>query len=330
MFVFGIILIALAVIGIFVAMALSAAHKRALADYTERETAGNLNYREQTPNTFGKVIAWLAVLVLLIGAAGAIIPSLFYTQETRESVQLKDWTGNLVGSTTGSGLHTKAPWVDTLSFSTGNQQVVFAGPTGQQNDNNGGTAAGPQITVQDQDGVTSNIDIAVRYSIVPSAVTEIYKQFKSEENFKTSFIEQDIRAVVREVPNAFSTIDLLTKRSEVEAGVKAALEKRWTKAGVTVDSISLQEIRAPKSVTDSYAAAQQAQIDVTKEQAKLDAVKVSAQQAVTKAEADAKANALLTQSLTPQVLQQHYLEALKAGTVFVVPNGSTPLITTSK
>ncbi|WP_025157213.1 SPFH domain-containing protein [Leifsonia aquatica] len=327
MFVFGLILLILGLVGIVVTIALTRAYKKALAIHRQKK-AEERYYIQYGPSAVAKWVALGLTVAAIIGGLGASVPQLFYTQETRESVQLKDWTGNLVGSTTESGLHTKAPWVDTISFSTGTQQIVFAGASGNQNDNNGGQAAGPQITVQDQDGVTSNIDVAVRYSVVASAVTDIYKQFKTEDNFKKSFIEQDIRAVVREVPNAFSTIDLLTKRADVEAKIKNALETRWAKAGVTVDSISLQEIRAPQAVTDSYAAAQQAQIDVTKEQAKLDAAKVSSQQAVTKAEADAKANQLLTQSLTPEVLQQHYIDALKAGTVFVVPQGSNPLIQT--
>jgi hypothetical protein len=85
----------------------------------------------------------------------------------------------------------------------------------------------------------------------------------------------------------------------------------------------------PDSVKDSYAAAQQAQIEVTKEQAKLDAVKISSQQEVVKAQAAADANDLLTKSLSPEILQNKYLEALKAGTVYVVPEGSTPFISTN-
>ena len=42
----------------------------------------------------------------------------------------------------------------------------------------------------------------------------------------------------------------------------------------------------------------------------------------------ADANAILAQSLTPEVLQQRYIEALgKSGnTVYVVPEGSQPLV----
>lgn len=171
-------------------------------------------------------------------------------------------------------------------------------------------------------------------------MTDIYREFLSEENFKKSFIEQDVRSVVRLVPNQFATIDLLTKRADVEAGILKALESRWKDDGVIVDSISLQEIHVPETVRDSYAAAQQAQqaqraqINVTKEQANLDAAKVSAQQKVVQAQAEADANAILNGSLTANILQQRYLDTLRelaaAGNLVVVPEGFNGLVQVAK
>jgi regulator of protease activity HflC (stomatin/prohibitin superfamily) len=265
------------------------------------------------------------------GAALAVVAVIFlasaslYTQDAGEAKVLKDITGNIVGQNNSTGLQTKAPWVETVTFNIRNQQVVFAGKNGEQSDNSGGAANGPQITVQDKDGVSSNVDIALRYSIRPNAVTDIYREFLNEDNFKKSFIEQDVRSVVRLVPNSFSTIDLLTKRGEVESAVLEALEARWEDDGVVVDSISLQEIRPPETVVASYAAAQEAQINVTKEQANLQAQEVKAQQKVVNAQAEADANALLNASLSPQILQQRYLDTLKelaAAGNLVVTDGS--------
>jgi regulator of protease activity HflC (stomatin/prohibitin superfamily) len=264
--------------------------------------------------------AGLAVVAVIFLASASL-----YTQDAGEAKVLKDITGNIVGQNNSTGLQTKAPWVETVTFNIRNQQVVFAGKSGEQTDNSGGSANGPQITVQDKDGVSSNVDIALRYSIRPNAVTEIYREFLNEDNFKKSFIEQDVRSVVRLVPNSFSTIDLLTKRGEVETAVLKALEARWEDDGVVVDSISLQEIRPPESVVASYAAAQEAQINVTKEQANLQAQEVKAQQKVVNAQAEADANALLNASLSPQILQQRYLDTLKelaAAGNLVVTDGS--------
>ena len=52
------------------------------------------------------------------------------------------------------------------------------------------------------------------------------------------------------------------------------------------------------------------------------------------AEKEAEANRILTQSLTDEVLQQRYIDALKSigkdGNLVVVPQGSTPMVNVGK
>jgi regulator of protease activity HflC (stomatin/prohibitin superfamily) len=264
-------------------------------------------------------------------AAACLVGAMAYTQDPGEAVVQRDTiTGKIVGQTTTEGLYFKAPWVDTVTFNIRNQKVSFAGSaeTGY-NDNAGGAADGAQVTVQDKEGVSSNIDITLRYSIKADSVTDIYRQFKDEENFKSSFITQDIRSVVRSVPTQFTTLELITKRGEIEAQILEALEDRWKSEGVIIDSISLQEIRVPDSVKEAYASAQEAQINVEKERSNLEAEEVKAQQKVANATAEAEANRLLTESLNDNVLKQRYLDTLselgKDGNVIVVPEGFNAL-----
>lgn len=256
----------------------------------------------------------------------------FYSQDTGDASVQIDWTGNIVGQETTPGLHLKAPWVHVETFNVRNQSVQYAADG--KSDNAGNLATGPQITVQDADGVSSNIDINLRYSIRPDQVTAIYKQYKTEDNFKTSFIQNDVRSVVRTVPNTFHTLDLLTQRNKIEGDVLSALEARWKNTGVTVDSVSLQEIRVPDAVKEQYSEAVKSQIKVTQAKNELAAAQVSAQQQVVQAQAKAKANDLLAKSLTGPVLQQNYIDTLKslsaAGNLVVVPSGSNPLINVGK
>ena len=256
--------------------------------------------------------------VILVGASSA------YAQDTGDASVIVSWTGDILGQETTPGLHVKAPWSEVKTFSVRNQQVVFAGNRAET-DYTGGSALGPDITVQDSDGVTSDIDIAVRYSIRPDQVTTIYKQFRDETNFVSQFVTQDIRSTVRDAPNAFTTLDLITKRADVNTAIQKALEQRWQGTGVTVDSVSLQQITPPKSVTEAYAAAQNAQIKVSTEKNLLQAAQVSAQQQVVEAEAKAKANDRINKSLTSNVLKQNYIDTLSklaaSGNVVVVPEG---------
>ncbi len=61
-------------------------------------------------------------------------------------------------------------------------------------------------------------------------------------------------------------------------------------------------------------------------EADLRVTQVSAQARVVEAQAEADANRLLSELLTPQVLEQRRIEAMREGTVFVVPEGATPLV----
>ena len=127
---------------------------------------------------------------------------------------------------------------------------------------------------------------------------------------------------------------MLTDRNAVQDAIQTALEARWKDDGIIVEDVALQEIRYGEQVTAAYAAAQEAQINVETEQAKLEAIKVSAQQKIVQAQAEADANAILAASLTPAILQQRYLDTLKelaaAGNLVVVPEGFNGLVNVAK
>jgi regulator of protease activity HflC (stomatin/prohibitin superfamily) len=273
--------------------------------------------------------------VLFVIGVVFLVFSSFFRQDVGQANVLRDWTGAIIGSQTEPGLHWKAPWVDTVTFDVRNQRAVFVSEQSYgEGDNIGGVPDGPQITVQDAEGVTANIDIAIRYSLNPEAVEEIYSDYYNEENLRTRLIFNDIRSVVRSVPGRFTTIEMLTDRDSVQQQILEALERRWETDGIIVEDVALQEIRYGESVTAAYAAAQEAQINVQTEQARLEAVQVSAQQKIVQAQAEAEANAILNASLTDAILQQRYLDTLKelaaAGNLVIVPEGFSGLVNVAR
>lgn len=313
MFIIAILLVITAVIFIVVSMRL-------------RRAAATTNAPRITATIVGAIGAGLAVL-----AAAALFASTFYTQDVGEAKVLKDWTGNIVGEDITPGADFKAPWVDVVDFDIRNQIAAYVGDG--FDDYNGSVPNGPQITVQDREGVTANLDIVVIYSIDPDSVTEIYSEYLNQENFRARLIEQDIRSVVRNVPAKYNTLELLNGREAASNDIKLALEKRWESAGVIVESVSLQEIRYSEEVKGRFDAAQAARIEVEKAKAELEATEVSAQQKVVQAQAEADANAILNASLTPAILQQRYLDTLSelaaAGNLVVVPEGFGGIVNVS-
>lgn len=274
-----------------------------------------------------KAVGVSTTIGALILAGGVWLFGSLYTQDPGQAMVLKSFTGEVVGQNTVEGMHTKSPWVSVTEYDIRNQQVIFAHPTGSE----GQGANGPQITVQDAEGVSANIDITVRYSIDPNAVTDIYKRYGSQQNFVNKFIENDIRAGVRLIPTQYTTLELLTTgRAEAEQGIRDYLEARWDKAGVLVETVSLQEIRYSDEVKARFDAAQSARIEVEKAQAELEAAEVSSKQKIVQAEAEAEANRILAQSLTDTVLKQRYLDTLKdlsaGGNTIVIPDGFNGLV----
>jgi len=319
MFIFAFIVIALGLLAFIIGLSLRSGD------------SASSNYDEER-GFVGKVTRVVGGIITLVGVI-LLSFTTFFTQDVGQSSVLRDVTGNIVGFENTPGLHFKAPWVQTVTFDVRNQRMVFAGKTGEQSDNSGGEADGPQITIQDADGVSSNIDIAVRYSIKSDSVVDIYSDYQNEENLRSKLLFNDVRSIVRAVPGKFSTLELLTQRDDVQNAIREALEKEWADEGIIVDDVALQEIRVPKTVRESFAEAQRAEIDVAKETSKLEGVKVSAQQKIVQAQAEADANRLLTQSLTPEVLQQRYLDTLaklaEAGNL-VITDGSNAQVLVQK
>lgn len=316
-FVFGIIVFIIAVIAFILARS-----------FGKRRAAASEGSQEEGDWSVGRGIARVVGVIALLGSALLLIFSFFFTQDVGQSSVLVDITGNVQGSVDGSGLHGKAPWVNAVTFNTRNQRVVFVNPKTSTGDNAGGEADGREIAVIDKDGVDSNVDVTIRYNLDPTKVTDIYRQYKDEPTLEATLINNDIRSVVRSEAGKYHTLDLLTKRATLQADIREVLDARWRSQGVLIDEVALQQIDPPASVKEAYANAQKSQIEVQKAQNDLNATKVSAQQKVVQAQATADANKLLTLSLTPQILENKYLDALKNGTVYVVPAGSTPFITT--
>lgn len=329
MFILAIICTLIGIVALIVAASNARARVVAAGD-----TPNGSAFRRGTNVIISRAARWTAIALFFLAAIFLAFSS-FFRQDVGQANVLRDWTGSIVGYETAAGLHPKAPWVDVVTFDVRNQRAVFVSEQEPgQGDNIGGAPDGPQITVQDAEGVSANIDVAIRYSLDPDAVVDIYSAYYNEENLRTRLIFNDIRSVVRSVPGRFDTLEMLTDRNSVQEAIFEALEARWADDGIIVEDVALQEIRYGEQVTNAYAAAQEAQINVQTEQAKLEAAKVSAQQKVVQAQAEADANAILAASLTPAILQQRYLDTLKelaaAGNLVVVPEGFNGLVNVAK
>lgn len=254
-----------------------------------------------------------------------------YTQDAGDVKVLIDFGGNIAGSSSDTGIHLKAPWQSIVTYDIRNNVISFVGK-GEEN-YVGGSAEGPQVTINDSSGTQANIDIQVNYSLDPSKAIELYENYGTQENFVQAIAAVDTRAIPREVSGQFDTLTILTNRGELTNAIEDALKAKWEPLGLTIEQISVQEVRYPESITTAYANAQQVEVERQQAENQQAVAEAEAETKRIEAEGEANANRILTQSLTSEVLQQQYIEALKSaadnGSLIVVPEGSQPIVGTT-
>lgn len=315
-------------LGLFAGM--STYNKKLKKNYEDKhkewEENRRYSYEPNKPQYFPAKACLSACLLgaLLIGS------QCLYTQDAGDVVVLRDFGGNIAGYTSETGFHTKAPWQDTIVYDIRNNVISFV--SDGEEDYIGGSANGPQVTVNDSSGTKANIDLQVNYSLDPSKAVDIYRDYGTQENFVRSIAAVDARSVPREVSGQFDTITMLTNRGEFTDAIEKALAEKWEKYGLNIEQVSVQEVRYPESITDSYSDAQKAEVDKQRALNDQETAKVKGDTKVIEAQKEAEANQVLTQSLTPEVLQQQYYDALKTaaenGGLIVVPEGSQPIVDT--
>lgn len=276
------------------------------------------------------IVAGVIVGALLVGTCSGCSLG-FYQQDVGEVVVTRSMGGKVVGSTTEAGFHLISPFSDPITYSTRNNIISFSG--GSKEAYHGGSATGSQVNCNDAGGASFEVDIQVNYSLNPEYAEQLYTDYGSQENYVQYVAAVDVRSVTREVAGKFTTITLLTDRGSFTAAVQEALTERWEDSGIVIESVAVQEIRYPESITSKYAEAQAAEIEKARAQNEQETAKVEAETKVIQAQGEADANAILAASLSDEVLAQHYIDALESiganGNLVVVPEGSIAMVNTT-
>ena len=266
--------------------------------------------------------------------ASAVLAVLFtifastFTVDTGSSVVLKDWTGVVQeDAVTTAGIHTKAPWQNDIAWDIKNQDVTFTGDG--QTSHNGQQVAGAEIAFRDKDGISAVLDIQVLFSIKADKIVDLTKGFTDQTDFELKVVENDVKSIPRDTASTFTTVEMFEERVRFGQEVEEEIRKSWADRGVIVEGVNIHGIRYPDDVEQRFKDAQNAETDLLKAETDAKTAKTKAdgeaQAEIARATGEAEANKLLSQSLTPQVLQQRWIDALSKSNTIIVPNDFTSL-----
>lgn len=254
----------------------------------------------------------------LVASGGAFVIAIFafffatlYAQDPGQASVLVSFTGTVEGISYEPGMHFKAPWTNRVEYDIRNNTLSYVGTAGNTDNYTGGDVSGPQITFQDKNGVTGNIDLNVRYSVRGDAVNNIYNEYKTQQEFVNATLAPDVRSKTREVLSKYDTAQVYNERDKIQPALRQVLQDSWNALGVDIEEIYLQEVRYPQSVVDSFANAQSAKVAVEMAKANQE-----------KARVEAETNLIKSQALTEPVLKEKLIDAIRNGNGTYVIGGS--------
>jgi regulator of protease activity HflC (stomatin/prohibitin superfamily) len=231
--------------------------------------------------------------------------------------------------TISQGWHFMSPLKHVSEFPITQQRVVFSNAVSDY----GAKEHADWHIDAPANGGTIAINLTVNYNFLPEHVVELYTKFggMDGESLMESKIQNDIIAYVKEVTPQFSVMQIY---SDDRAGVNTAItnylnEKLTAEYGINVSSALIVDAQPDDTLMQKIRAKEQAKQDaeiaeLNKQtalaQAETDKVKAQTEADVKmiEAQAEADANKVLSESITPELIQMKEAEArLKHGWVTV-------------
>ena len=254
----------------------------------------------------GKMVWIVGALVLL----GIILPSTFtYVTPGSVGIVIHKLGGGVDSKPLGPGLHFRNPLTTGIEeYPTYMQTLVLT--------RGGSDGPNDEINVNSVEGQPVSLDVSLSFELDASRVPTLYSTFRTDiASIQHGFVRQTMRQALQEVVGGQEIAAILgPKKAEVVNRTQALLSERLAPYGFIVKQFTVNEIRAPQTVMDAIGAknvmqqqALTAQNELQKNefQARGDSIKAAgrARAILAEARAQAEANLLLAQSITPTLVQ---------------------------
>ncbi len=336
--------------------------KKKPANNNNNNNGGGGNNFENPLNGMGKGAPWIVGIVAIAFAMFVLKP---FTIINSGEVGIKINTGKFESTPLKAGLHFFIPVLQKIiPVNTRIRLITYSNvSTGALGDNyrgfEGGLRRNPAITVLDKRGLTVNIDIAVQYRLKAESAPATIEKWGS--SWEEKIINSKVREVVRDVVGQYTAEQLPEMRNQIAAAIEVKVKEsvdQLENKPVILESVELRTINLPPKIKDQIEKVQIAKQDVTiavQEKAKaiqqaLRAAEVAKGEAERnrieaqgeadkiriEAEEQAKANTLISRSLTAELLQLEQIktqgkfnDALKVNKdaqIFLTPGGAVPNI----
>jgi prohibitin 2 len=272
------------------------------------------------------------VLVAVIGLS-ILFGCFTYVNPGYVGIKINKMGGGVERAPLQPGIHFKMPFATAVEeYPVYMQTLVLTKNEGE------GTTGNDEINVNSVEGQPISIDVSLSFELDPSRTPRLYTTFRTDINaIQHGFVKQAIRQVLQEVIGSEEIAAILgPKKAETVSRAQRLLTDRLSTYGFMVKQFTVNEIRAPaavmqaintKNVMQQQALTAQNELQKNSFQAQGDSIKAAgrAMAILGEARAQAEANRLLSESITPSLVQYEMTKKWN-GQMPQVTGGATPLL----
>jgi len=237
----------------------------------------------------------------------------------------------------GPGLHKRNP------LTTGIEEYpVFMQTLVLTKASTEGSSLNDEINVNSKEGQPISLDVSMSFELDPDKTPNLYSTFRRDiQAIQHGYVKQSIRQALQEViGNEEIAAVIGPKKAEAVNQTQMLLSQRLAQYGIVVKQFTINELRAPpavieainqKNVMQQQALTSQNELQKNTFQAQGDSIKAMghAKAILAEAEAQAKANELLSRSVTANLVQYEMAKKWD-GKMPQVAGGAMPLLQLGK
>jgi regulator of protease activity HflC (stomatin/prohibitin superfamily) len=178
-----------------------------------------------------------------------------------------------------------------------------------------------EFTVTTRDGLSLSFDVGLDYQVIPTKVSDIFRTYRKDlPQITNEFIRTMVRNAYNNVASSYSAEDMVSKRAEYEVQVRKQLDGSMEQSGFEISQVGIiGKIRMPatleeavnakiKAVQDAIRAENEKQRIIAEAQKNIEQARGEAEATRIRSEAEANANRLLTNTISPLLIQKMYVE----------------------
>jgi regulator of protease activity HflC (stomatin/prohibitin superfamily) len=284
-----------------------------------------------------KIRRVLGLVVVIVVALVLLPTTVVYVNPGYVGIVIHRAGGGVDKTPLGPGLHLKNPLTTGIEEYPVFMQTLVLTKTSTE-----GSTNNDEINVNSKEGQPISLDVSMSFELDPDKAPGLYTTFRRDiQSIQHGYVKQSIRQALQEViGNEEIAAVIGPKKAEAVNQTTMLLSQRLAQYGIVVKQFTINELRAPqavieainqKNVMQQQALTSQNELQKNTFQAQGDSIKAMghAKAILAEAEAQAKANELLSRSVTANLVQYEMAKKWD-GKMPQVAGGAMPLLQLGK